>query len=160
MATVVAATRVNAEIESARLALRIATLGIGIFFLFMSLNKVSWLANPDLLAQRFERWLPNAAWHAQVYLGGVAIPGAPLFARVVPVGELCAALAMLSGRCTRVAAIAALFMILNFHLATSSFSSIEFLRDGTGPPMFAALLAVALTKGPLPLSVRRNKDLK
>jgi uncharacterized membrane protein YphA (DoxX/SURF4 family) len=160
MATVAATVRVNAEVESARVALRIATLGIGIFFLFMSLNKISWLANPDVLAQRFERWLPNASWYAQVYLHGVAIPGAPLFARVVPISEFCAAMAMLSGRFTRVTAVAALFMIVNFHLATSSFSSIEFLRDGTGPPMFAALLAVALTKGPLPFSVRRNKDLK
>jgi hypothetical protein len=50
-----------------------------------------------------------------------------------------------------VAAAAALAMILNFHLATSSFSSAAFLRDGTGPPMMAALLALALAGSPFSL---------
>lgn len=122
----------------------------------MSLNKVDWLANPDLLAQRFQRWLPNAAWYAQPYLRFVAIPGADAFARLVPIGEFCTAVAMLAGVYTNIAAGVALFMILNFHVATSSFSSVDFLRDGTGPPLFAALIALALVKGPLPYSLRKS----
>ena len=132
------------------------TLGLGIFFLFMSLNKVAWLSNPALLSQRFERWLPNASWYAQPYLRTVAIPGAAVFARLVPIGEFLTAMAMFTGVYTNVAAAAALFMILNFHTATSSFSSMDFMRDGTGPPMFAALLALALVKGPLPFSLRKR----
>jgi hypothetical protein len=56
-----------------------------------------------------------------------------------------------------VAAAAALALILNSHLAThlatSSFSSAAFLRDGTGPPMMAALLALALAGSRLPFSL-------
>jgi uncharacterized membrane protein YphA (DoxX/SURF4 family) len=146
---------VRRDVDSTRIALRIVTLGVGIFFLFMSLNKIDWLANPDLLAQRFQRWLPTAAWYAQPYLRWVAIPGADVFARLVPIGEFCTALAMLTGVYTQYAAIIALFMILNFHVATSSFSSVDFLRDGTGPPLFAGLIALAFVKGPLPYSLRK-----
>jgi hypothetical protein len=133
--------------------LRVLTLGVGLFFLFMSLNKLAWLANPDLLADRFTRWLPTAAPYARMYLQTVAIPGAEVFARVVPIGEFLTAIAMHAGNRTNIVAAAALFMIINFHLATSSFSSVAFLRDGTGPPLFAALLALALTPRRLPASV-------
>jgi uncharacterized membrane protein YphA (DoxX/SURF4 family) len=142
------------ERRSVELALRLLSIGVGVFFLGMSLNKLAWLENPGLLAQRFERWLPNAAPYAKVYLEAVAIPGSAVFARVVPVGEFLTAVAMLTGVYTRPAAGMALAMILNFHLATSSFSSWDFLRDGTGPPLFAALLALAIAGRNLPFSIR------
>jgi uncharacterized membrane protein YphA (DoxX/SURF4 family) len=135
------------------LGLRVLSLGLGVFFLAMSLNKIGWLADPTLLTERFERWLPTAAPYARVYLELVAIPGGPVFARLVPIGEFCTALAMFTGVFTNVAAGVALLMILNFHLATGSFSSVEFLRDGTGPPMMAALLALALAGRRLPFAL-------
>ena len=143
--------------RSVALALRLLTIGVGLFFLGMSLNKVAWLDNPDLLAQRFQGWLPDAAPYATVYLEAIAIPGAPVFARLVPIGEFLTAVAMLTGVCTRLAAGVAVAMILNFHLATSSFSSWDFLRDGTGPPLFAALLALAIAGRDLPFSLRLSR---
>ncbi len=140
--------------ERVRLALRVLSLGLGVFFLAMSLNKLDWFGNPDLLAQRFHRWLPHASPYARVYLEWVAIPGAPLFARLVPLGEFVTALAMFTGVFTDIAAAAALLMVLNFHLATSAFSSPEFFRDGTGFPIIAALLALALGGGRLPYALR------
>src|SRR5262245_24208202 len=126
------ASLIKHEHSSAMAALRLLTLGLGVFFLFMSINKVAWLTNPNLLTDRFTRWMPNAAPYAKVYLRNVAIPGGPVFARVVPVAEFLTAMAFFTGVLTNVAAGLALFMIFNFHTATSSFSSIEFLRDGTG----------------------------
>lgn len=143
------------DADPARVALRIVSIGLGIFFLFMSLNKMAWLGDPNLLAERFQRWLPDASWYAQPYLRAVAIPGAAIFARLVPIGEFCTAVAMLTGVRTNIVAGFALFMILNFHTATSSFSSTDFLRDGTGPPLVAALLALAFVKGRLPFSLRK-----
>ena len=140
--------------DGARVALRVVTVGLGIFFLAMSYNKLAWLGDPTQLAARFQRWLPNASPYAHVYLQYVAIPGGVAFARIVPIAEFLTAISLLSGVYTNVAAIAALFMILNFHTATSSFSSIEFLRDGTGPPMFAALIALAIAGHRLPYSLR------
>lgn len=121
--------------------------------LAMSLNKLDWIGHPDLLAQRFERWLPTASPYARADLEGVAIPGAPVFARLVPLGEFLTALAMFSGTFTNVAAGVALLMVLNFHFATSAFWSPEFLRDGTGFPMIAALLALAVSGGSLPYDI-------
>jgi hypothetical protein len=63
------------------------------------------------------------------------------------------AMSLLTGLYTNVAAGAALFMILNFHTATSAFSSLDFLRDGTGLPMVAALLALAVSGRRLPYSL-------
>ena len=90
------------------------SVGLGVFFLAMSLNKRDWIGHPDLLAQRFERWLPTASPYARAYLEGIAIPGAPEFARLVPLGEFLAALAMFSGTFTNVAAGVALLMVLKF----------------------------------------------
>ena len=135
------------------MALRILTFGLGIFFLAMSHNKLAWFSDPAQLTQRFQRWLPAAAPYARVYLEIVAIPGSDIFARVVPVAEFLTAVSMLTGLYANVAAAAALFMILNFHTATSSFSSAEFLWDGTGPPMFAALIAIAVGGRRLPFSL-------
>ncbi len=134
-------------------ALRIVSVGLGVFFLAMSLNKVGWFGNPNLLTDRFIRWMPTASPYARVYLRAVAIPGGRVFARVVPIAELLAALAFLTGVRTHLAAAAALLMIMNFHIATSSFSALDFLRDGTGPPMFAALAALACVRETLPFSL-------
>jgi len=144
------------DVGPARVALRLVAFGLGVFFLAMSYNKLTWLGDPAQLTGRFERWLPNASPYARMYLHYVAIPGGTVFARVVPISEFLTALSMLTGVYVNVAAAAALFMILNFHTATSSFSSIEFLRDGTGPPMIAALLALAVAGRGLPYSLRFN----
>jgi uncharacterized membrane protein YphA (DoxX/SURF4 family) len=135
-------------------ALRLLAIGVGLFFLAMSLNKLAWLGNPDLLTDRLERWLPTASPYAKPYLESVAIPGAAVFARLVPIGEFLTAMALLSGAFTRAAAGMALVMISNFHLATSAFSSWAFLQDGTGPPLLAALLALAIAGHDLPFAVR------
>jgi uncharacterized membrane protein YphA (DoxX/SURF4 family) len=141
--------------DSARLALRIIAVGVGLFFLGTAFNKLAWFGDPSQLTQRFQRWLPSASGYARLYLEMVAIPGGAMFARVVPVAEFLTALSLLTGVYTNVAAAAALFMVLNFHTASSSFSSLAFLRDATGPPVIAALLALAIGGRRLPFSLRR-----
>ena len=44
----------------------------------------------------------------------------------------------------RPAAAIALFLVLNFHFGTSALYAWEFLRDGTGPPILAALVALVI----------------
>jgi len=143
---------VSRDLYQLRLALRVLTFGLGMFFLAMSYNKLAWFDDPGQLTQRFQRWLPSAAPYARVYLRTVAIPGAEVFARVVPIAEFLTALSMLTGLYTNIAAAAALVMILNFHTATSSFSSLAFLTDATGPPLFAALMALVVGGSRLPFS--------
>ena len=132
------------------LALRLLALMMGLFFLGMGLNKIGWLADGDPLATRLRTWLPTAAPYARWYLEAVAIPGAPFFARLVPLAELCAAAALILGIRIHLVSAIALVMVLNFHLATSAFSSWAFLSDGTGPPVVGALVALALAGRRLP----------
>jgi uncharacterized membrane protein YphA (DoxX/SURF4 family) len=134
-------------------ALRLLAVMVGLFFLGMGMNKIAWLADGDLLTGRFIAWLPTAAPHARWYLETIAIPGAPVFARLVPLAELVTATALILGIRVHVVSAIALVMVLNFHLATSAFSSWAFLRDGTGPPVIGALFALALAGRGLPFSV-------
>jgi len=150
----------TAESFKLRLALRVVAFGVGVFFLAMSYNKRQWLGDPAQLTERFQLWLPSVSPYAQLYLKYVAIPGGSVFARLVPIAEFLTALSMLTGVYTNVAAVMALLMILNFHVATGALSSSEFLRDATGPPMFAALIALAIGGRHLPYSLRFRNDLK
>ncbi len=137
------------------IGLRILAVMLGVFFVAMSLSKVAWLTNSSILLQKLQQWAPNASPSVRWYLETVCIPGAPLFARLVPIGEFCAGIALIVGFWTRMAAIAAFLMVLNFHFATSAFWSPAFLRDGTGLPVLGGLLALAIGGSRLPFSVSR-----
>jgi uncharacterized membrane protein YphA (DoxX/SURF4 family) len=138
------------------LGLRVLAVLLGVFFIGMCSSKIAWLTNSSILQQKFETiFLPKAPPIVRWYLETVCIPGAPLFARLVPLGELAAGLALIFGFWTRMAAIAAFLMVLNFHFATSAFWSIDFLRDGTGLPVLGGLLAIAISGARLPFSVSK-----
>ena len=138
------------------LGLRVLAIMLGIFFLGMCSTKLAWFLDSSILLNKFQTiFLPKAPSIVRWYLETVCIPGAPLFARLVPLGELAAGLALIAGFWTRMAATVALLMVLNFHFATSAFWSIDFLRDGTGLPVLGGLLALAINGARLPFSVSR-----
>jgi uncharacterized membrane protein YphA (DoxX/SURF4 family) len=158
MSTAVRNRTANSGAKSARaapLALRVMAIFVGFFFLGMGLNKLAWLNDSNLLAQRFDIFAKGAPSIVGSYIETFAKPGAPVFARLVPIAELATAAALVLGFWTRLAALLALFMILNFHFATASFFHWEFLRDGTGPPLIGALLALAIAGSNLPWTVTK-----
>jgi uncharacterized membrane protein YphA (DoxX/SURF4 family) len=110
----------------------------------MSGNKVQWLNRPELLLDRFVTWAPAASPPVRWYLQHIAIPAAPVLARVIPLSEFSVGLAFILGIAVRPAAALALFLVLNFHFGTSAVFAWEFLRDGTGPPLIAALIAMLM----------------
>jgi uncharacterized membrane protein YphA (DoxX/SURF4 family) len=136
--------------------LRLLAVMLGVFFIGMSSSKIAWLTDSGILLNKFQMiFLPKAPPIVRWYLETVCIPGTPLFARLVPLGEMATGLALILGFWTRMAAIVALLMVLNFHFATSAFWSIDFLRDGTGLPVLGGLLAVAINGSRLPFSVSK-----
>jgi uncharacterized membrane protein YphA (DoxX/SURF4 family) len=156
MATMQVRARGAATTSPAALGLRIMAAMIGVFFLGMCSSKIAWLTDSNILLQKFQMiFLPKAPPIVRWYLETVCIPGTPLFARLVPLGELTAGLALILGVWTRMTAIAAFLMVLNFHFATSAFWSIDFLRDGTGLPLLGGLLALAIAGSRLPFSASR-----
>jgi uncharacterized membrane protein YphA (DoxX/SURF4 family) len=156
MATTQVRTRGAAMVSPGALGLRIMAAMIGVFFLGMCSAKIAWLTDSNILLQKFQMiFLPKAPPIVRWYLETVCIPGTPLFARLGPLGELTAGLAFILGFWTRMVAIAAFLMVLNFHFATSAFWSIDFLRDGTGLPLLGGLLALAISGARLPFAISK-----
>jgi uncharacterized membrane protein YphA (DoxX/SURF4 family) len=137
--------------------LRVLSLFLGVFFLFMGLDKLAWMTDAGLLTKQLNEWLetgPAASRSAsRWYLQTVAIPGAPVFARIVLIGELATAIALLTGFQTRFAALAGLFMVLNFHFAMGVLLQYSYLWNAYGPPVLGGLLALVIGGANLPFSV-------
>ena len=63
-----------------------------------------------------------------------------IFARLVPLGEICSGLALSSASGRRSFAFIAFFMALNFHFASGALSSYSFLTSGYGLPVLGSTL--------------------
>jgi uncharacterized membrane protein YphA (DoxX/SURF4 family) len=139
--------------------LRVLSLFLGVFFLFMGLDKLPWLTDADLLTKQLNSWLETWPAASRWYLQTIAIPGAPVFARLVLMGELATGVALLTGFQPRIAALAGLFMVLNFHLAMGVLLQYSYLWNGYGPPVLGGLLALAIGGTHLPFSVSGGSGL-
>ena len=136
-------------------ALRVLSAIMGLFLVFMSIDKVSWLADAGFLTSRLNEWLESARPANRWYLEHIAIPGAPVFARLVMLGELATGAALVCGFRVRIAATVALLMVLNFHFASDVLFRYSYLINGYGPPVLGGLLALAIGGKRLPWSVSR-----
>jgi uncharacterized membrane protein YphA (DoxX/SURF4 family) len=141
-------------IGAAARGLRVLAMFLGVFLIFEGLGKLAWFANSGLLHGALQGWLKDAPPTTRWYLETFAIPGVPMFARLVPFGELAAGGALLLGFWTRLAAGAAFLMVLNFHVASGAIFQYRFLTNGFGLPVLGGLLALAIGGGRLPWSVR------
>ena len=144
-----------ARIVSPAGALRLLSLCMGIFLIFMGLGKISWLLDAGILTRMLEQWRGTARPIAAWYLDTLAIPGAPVFARVVPLAEMAAGAALLLGVRIRLAAALALLMVVNFHVASDVMFRYSYLSNGYGPPILGGLLALALGGTRLPFSAAK-----
>lgn len=135
------------------MALRVLSILLGVFLLFMGLDKISWFLDGSILANRLQEWRGTARPLARWYIDTVAMPGAPMFARIVPLAELTAGSALILGFWTRLAAAMALFMIVNIHIAADEMLRFDYLIDAYGPPVLGGLLALAIGAKKLPYSV-------
>ena len=129
---------------------------IGVFFLFQGLSKIRWFTDSGILFNQLNGWLVIAAPAARWFLQTVCIPGVPVFARLVPLGELSAGVALVLGVRTRLAAALASVMVISFLVASSSVFSYSFLTFGYGLPVLGSLLGLAIGGARLPWSLRRG----
>ena len=142
--------------SSHAVALRILSLAMGVFLLFMGLDKLDWFLDGGLLTQQLQEWRGNARPLARWYLEAIALPAAPVFARVVPAAELAAGAALILGVGVRPAAALALLMVINFHIAADVMFRYEYLWNAYGPPVLGALAALAVGGRDLPFSVFKS----
>jgi uncharacterized membrane protein YphA (DoxX/SURF4 family) len=137
----------------------VLSLFLGVFFLFMGLDKLAWLTDASLLTRQLNEWLETSPAASRWYVQTIAIPGAPVFARLVPVGELATGVALITGFQPRVAALVGLFMVLNFHFAMGVLLRYSYLWNGYGPPVLGGLLALVVGGARLPFSVSSESGL-
>lgn len=136
-------------------ALRMLSVALGVFLIFMGLDKIEFLTDSGILLQRLEEWRGMAGPLASWYLDTVAIPGAPIFARLVVLAELAAGSALVLGLKVRLAATLALLMVINFHVAADVMFRYDYLINAYGLPVLGGLLALAVGGARLPFSVSK-----
>ena len=134
--------------------LRVLSMFLGVFLIFEGLGKLAWFTDSGPLTGALQGWLKDAAPTSRWYLETFAIPGIPMFARLVPFGELVGGAALVAGFWTRLAALAAFLMVLNFHIASGAIFQYRFLTNGFGLPVLGGLLALAIGGSRLPWSAR------
>jgi len=119
---------------------------IGVFFVFEGAGKLRWFTDTSILAARFADWTQatNAGSVSGWYLSHIAVPGTAIFARLVPLGEICGGLALVIGLWTPVVAFLAFFMVLNIHVASGALFKYGFLTNGYGLPVLGSTLALAI----------------
>ena len=127
--------------------LTVLRICIGVFFLFEGLGKLGWFTHPAMLSSQLTGWAQSAPHGSisRLYLDRVAMPYATIFARLVPLGELACGLALIAGIGTRLFALIAFFMALNFHVASGTLFKYSFLTNGYGLPVLGSTLGLALS---------------
>jgi uncharacterized membrane protein YphA (DoxX/SURF4 family) len=136
--------------------LSVVRICIGVFFLSEGLGKWRWFVDSSLLAGQFAGWQRGVAAGslAARYLNAIAIPGAWIFARLVPLGEITSGLALIFGVWTPLFAFIAFFMALNFQFASGALFKYSFLTSGYGLPVLGSTLGLAIGGVRLPWSVK------
>jgi uncharacterized membrane protein YphA (DoxX/SURF4 family) len=118
-------------------------MATGIFMFFYGLEKVGWVMDATAITRQLTAWLPEAPAISRWYLERI-IPGAPLFARMVPIGSMTAGIALTLGFWTRMAASVALVMVLSLQLAEGAMFRYAYLADASGLPLIGGLLALVI----------------
>src|SRR5215813_5697329 len=101
------------RLNSERVGLLVVRIALGVFFIFEGWDKLAWMTHPEILSGILQKWaaagVPSARW----YIETILLPGVPVFARLVFLGEVCGGIALLLGFWPRLTAILTFVMVLN-----------------------------------------------
>lgn len=135
-------------------ALVIIRMAAGVAIFFFGFNRAAWLLDSGPLAAQLADWLPDAPVASRWYLERL-LPGAPVFARLIPAGAMLGGIALVLGCWTRMAAGLSLLVVLSIQVADGSMFRYEYLTEDAGSlTLSAVLLGLMIGGGKLPLSLR------
>ena len=137
----IGAPRPSGRAQSA--ALVVLRVCAGTIMFFFGLEKLSWLLDATPLATQLASWLLDAPPPSRWYLERI-IPGAPVFARVIPVGAMAGGLALACGFWTRIAAALSLVIVVSLQFGAGAMFRYAYLSDASGLPLVGALLALII----------------
>ena len=138
------------------IGLTVLRILLGVFFLVQGLRHLRWLLDPSALSQQLatlEHSVRAGSLSAR-YLQRAAIPFAGVIARLVPIGQLSAGLAMIAGFWTPLFACIAFVMVVNAYIASGTIFTYGFLTNPYGLPVLGGTLALAIGGVRLPWSIR------
>lgn len=124
-------------------ALLLLRMALGVFMFFYGLQKASWLLDATPLVTQLASWLPDAPPVSRWYLDRL-IPGAPVYARLVPLGAMTSGIALVLGFWTRIAAAMSLILVLSLQVGAGSMFRYAYLMDASGLPLIGGLLALVV----------------
>ncbi len=138
--------------------LAVTRVCLGTFLLFMGIAKYRWFLDSSILAGQFATWLESTVSGSvsRWYLEQIALPGLPIFARLVPLGEMVSGVALIAGIRTSLFAFVAFFMTLNFQIASGLIFTYAFLTNGYCLPVLGATLGLAIGGVRLPWSISKS----
>jgi uncharacterized membrane protein YphA (DoxX/SURF4 family) len=134
--------------------LMLIRVAVGAFLLFQGFEKLSWLLDTGPLTKQLASWLEAATPASRWYLERL-LPATPVFARLVPLGEIVAGLALVVGFWTRLVAGLAFLMVLNYQIAGAAIFRYSFVMQPNALPVLGALLGLAIGGSRLPLSLSK-----
>ena len=138
------------------MGLAIVRICLGVFLLFMGVNRYRWFFDTAVLAEQLGGWMDGAAAGSisRWYLETIALPGVPVFARLVPLAEIASGVALIVGFWTPIVAFLSFLMVLNFAVASGVIFTYAYLTNGYGLPVLGGTLGLAVGAVRLPLSVK------
>ena len=125
------------------LALVILRICVGVYMIFFGLEKSAWLMDATPVTAQLSSWLVDAAPASRWYLERV-IPGAPIFARLVPLASMAGGAGLVFGLWTRIAAALSLVALLSLQLGAGAMFRYSYLGDASGLPLIGALIALII----------------
>jgi len=122
-------------------ALVILRICVGVYMFFFGLEKSAWLMDATPLTAQLSSWLVDATPASRWFLERV-IPGAPIFARLVPLASMTGGAGLVFGLWTRMAAALSLVAVLSLQLGSGVMFRYAYLEDASGLPLMGALIAL------------------
>lgn len=135
-------------------ALVIIRIAAGVAIFFFGFNRADWLLDSRPLTAQLSEWMPNAPVASRWYLDRV-LPGAPVFARLIPTGAMLGGLALVLGCWTRMAAALCLLGVVSIEVGDGSILTYSYFYKSGSVTLTGALLGLIVGGGNLPLSLRK-----
>ena len=120
-------------------------IAVGIFFLSQGLTKLEWLSSSEFLKTNLERFAVNANPVTLWYHHYIAQPGIEAWTRLIPTGEILLGVSLILGLMTRTSLIAALALVVNYHIVNGKIFSLQFFSDPHALLLCTSLLMLLMS---------------
>jgi uncharacterized membrane protein YphA (DoxX/SURF4 family) len=125
------------------IAFLVLRVTLGIYMVWFGFERASWLLDATPIASQLSTWLADATPASRWYLERI-IPGAPVFARLVPIASLVGGVALVFGLWTRLAAVVSLAAVLSLQFGAGAMFRLSYLGNSDGLLLVGTLLALAI----------------